>query len=292
MVSLLGLLAGLLWAVADVLGGENSKKIGVINTITLGQWIGFAALSVIMLLTQSLHTEWKAAPSMVWGAVIGAVPLNLAATGCLLRGLKTGLAGVVLAIASTYGGVSTILSLMSGARMSELDLVGISATVAGICLVMSGQSSLNRGEMGRRSWRGSLGWAGLSALGFGTGFWLQGAIVSTYLGRVLPLWIYYTIGSCVFLIWKLLKRRKIKNLNLSTLLFVMASAVSSLLAYVALFLAMDKESSAIAIVLSSLSGVFGAVYARVFLKQKLARSQWSGVVLTAVGVSILEMRVG
>ena len=75
----------------------------------------------------------------------------------------------------------------------------------------------------------------------------------------------------------------------STLWLIAAVGVMDTAAFVANNLALKNEQVAVASVLSSLYGAVTVVLAAIFLRDKLERTQWAGIVLIFLGIALVSV---
>jgi len=282
---LLGLLSAFGWGVADFLVRPIGRGIGLFPTILLTQLVGLAVLTLWLALDWSdvaplLHTAGPGA----WAAALLAVPINLAASYALFRGLTHGTVGIVSPLAATFGAVTTGLAAATGEPIGGMQAAGIGCAVGGIALISAGHRPTHAGAAAGRS----IGLGALAALGFGIGFWLQGRWAVPALGPLVPVWVYYLLGMAILLAVARALGQTLNRPLHGFRLRLAASTTLGLLGYVALTLGLRTGQIATVAVLSSLASGITTLLARIFLGERLAPWQWTGVVGILIGIGLIN----
>jgi S-adenosylmethionine uptake transporter len=140
---LLGLIAAAMWAVTDTLNQRISRQAGALA----GLW---AVLALVLPLALVLALAVDGVPTRdhlpALGAGFLAGCLDAVALGLLMVALRDGDLAIVGPLAALEGGFAAIGSLILGANLSTLELVGIPlAVVGGALAAMTGRSKLDRG---------------------------------------------------------------------------------------------------------------------------------------------------
>src|SRR6478735_2542376 len=162
MSLLLGLVVAASFGSGDFLGGVASKRartIAVLITVQLCALVGAIAIAVIA--GGDPHGG-----DFALGALGGV--LNVAALGCLYRGLAVGRAGLVAPIAAVVGSVIPVVwGLASGEDPATAALVGVVLAVVAAGLISAESGEHPAAESGRRT---ALVLALLAGVGFGFSF--------------------------------------------------------------------------------------------------------------------------
>lgn len=128
---LLALLAASVYGVADYCGGRASRTVSAVTVTVVGQFCGFVALLVIVLLS---GVPTPPASDWFWGGVGGVA----GATGLLAfyKAMGSGFMTVVAPVSAvTATAVPVIVGLSTGERPSALALCGIPVALIAIALV-------------------------------------------------------------------------------------------------------------------------------------------------------------
>ncbi|HKM62394.1 MAG TPA: DMT family transporter [Acidisphaera sp.] len=279
MAIILGLTAALFWGATDVLGRIGSRHVGVARAMLYGQMPAVVLLT-IYLAAAPVRLPHDA-PALAWIAGIGSSQVLLAGTYALFRGLSTGRLIVVSPVTASYGAVTALLADVSGETIGLLGWTGIAVTVAGVALM----AVPPRGAQHAGRTHSGLGWALAASLGYGFGFWLQGALAVPSLGAVLPVWLYYVSGVPTLLL--LFGRGSLTLPPAGTRAILTGIGVLGVVAYVAFSAGLATGAVAVVTVLSSLASGVAVLIARVALDEKVAPHQWGGLVVILGGLACL-----
>ena len=172
---LLGLLTAIAWSSSDFLARFATRRIGSLRTTLYMQFTGLLLLTICLrwvggwghLLDGSGWQPWA------WGALAGI--FNGVASLALYRSFETGKMAVVAPLSASYPSLTVVLSFLSGERLSGFRAGGIVLILVGVVVVARGESAPAESEAKQTS--NGIGWAVLSAVGFGILFWLLGTRV-------------------------------------------------------------------------------------------------------------------
>jgi drug/metabolite transporter (DMT)-like permease len=195
---MLGLLTALAWGGSDFLARFATHRMGTLRAMFYMQVTGLVLLSICLPWLGGwghLHdgSGWQ---PWAWGIFAGCV--NAFSTLTLYRSFEVGKMAVVAPLSASYPGLTVILSLLSGERLTMARAAGILCTMFGILLVARGEPAPHKDDVegNKRSGKG-LGWALCSALGFGVLFWLLGNRVVPRVGAPQAVWMIRL--TCVFI---------------------------------------------------------------------------------------------
>ncbi|MGH9729525.1 MAG: EamA family transporter [Candidatus Acidiferrales bacterium] len=290
---LLGLAAALGWGVADFLARFATRRAGAYRTLMYMQLAGFLALSAGMAATGHFgkffpsHVEHH-----VWAWAICAGLLNVGSAFSLYRSFEIGVLTLVAPIAASYPVLTVLLSLWSGERLTLPRAFGIIAAVVGVMLAVVSFSSPppeSSAEDHRRHVFRGVPWALAAAVGFGLLFWVLGFHVMPVFSGAASVWIVRITTFTVLALLVIPVRQDAKLPVGSTLWLIVAVGVLDTAAFVANNLALKNEQVAVASVLSSLYGAVTVVLAAIFLRDKLERTQWAGIVLIFLGIALVSV---
>jgi drug/metabolite transporter (DMT)-like permease len=277
---LFGLVSALLYGASDIMARFAGRSIGVVRSMFYGHTAAGLALSVFVL-----YYGFPQAPTAAWTAQFFANLLSLGGTACLYRALTVGRLSVVSPVAATYGGVSAILSLLSGQGFSALSWIGLAATFAGGLLAATPRRRLE-GELPSVS--GAQLATGAAVL-YGVGFWLQGFYSVPKLGVLVPTWSYYSMGSVAALAWGLVTRLKWGIPSFSLTRVAIATSLLSCVGSLALAAGQLTGQVAVATLLSALASAVTVLLARGLLKEEVPVHGWIGLILILAGLAALKV---
>ncbi|KGD16408.1 DMT family transporter [Burkholderia pseudomallei] len=281
MAILMGLLSALCWGSTDFLAGHAARRVGVTKSLFYSQSFGFLILTASL----ALHPSSLRITAIDMGFAVGilAAVCNLIAMAALLRALAIGKASVVAPIVSLYGAVTTILSLATGQSITRPAIAGLV-----LCIVGASLASISKAADGRTESPASIGFALLSAMMFGLGFWLQGAFAVKSLGVVSALWIYY-LTAVVILFATLARARNLSAPPGSIVLLILSISVFSLVGFFSLAYGSTTGHVAIVTVLSSLASGVTALLGFFVRGERPSALQWAGIATIIVGVVMLKI---
>lgn len=311
---LLGLLTASCWGTSDFVARFAAHKIGALRTSLYMQLAGFLLLSLCLpwlggwghLADGSGWQPWA------WGVLAGV--LNCVATLTLYRSFEIGKLAVVAPISASYPVLTVLLSLLSGEHLQLTRGFGIACTLLGVALVAGGEKSpeaLSPGstqsagasavpdpkasllaeeriETGRRSGKG-IGMALCSALGFGFLFWLLGIRIVPVTGATQAVWMIRLTSSILTALVILSIRQPIslpRSGSIPVWLAVMGALDTG--AFMLNNFGMQIEQVAVVSVLASLYGAVTVGLAAIFLREKVSRWQWLGIVSVFLGIFLIS----
>lgn len=288
---LLGLLAGLSYGVTDYLSRVAGRAVGVWRSLFWGDLPPLALLSLWFLRDPPVSHVSLAGHPAAWIAAIASGVILLASAAALTRGLMNGSLSVVAPVAASYGAITALLSAAAGERLAGSAAPGIAVTVIGVCVVSipaGPRAAGPRTRFGEHVRASGLGWALTAALGYGVGFWLQGAFAVPSLGPFLPAWLAYAIAVGLL---ALLHRPFGISLALplrGQLVPVMATGLFSVTAFVALTLGLVTGRVAIVVVLSTIASAVTVLMSSVFDKARVAIHQWLAIAAIIAGLMLIK----
>ena len=277
----LGLLAALFYGATDFAARFASRRVGPLRTI----FHGHAAAALVggaVLLWLGLPRAGPAA----WGMAVASNLVGLAATACLYRALASGSLGVVSPVAATYGGVTALLSGLSGERLSWIAWTGLAVVALGGVLVARPRPAGNEAP----ALDPGLVPAVAASFCYGTSFWLQGRFVIPRLGSFAAVYAYYVLGAAGALAIGLLTRRTLALPSRADTPLVYGVTALGAAGTLTLALGQASGSTSVATVLSALASAVTVLLARLVLKEPVPSSGWVGLALTIAGVGIIQAR--
>jgi drug/metabolite transporter (DMT)-like permease len=193
-----------------------------------------------------------------------------------------GKVSLVVPIVASYSAVTVVLSLLSGDRLSALQLLILLATVCGIAVASTPSSKVDaiRGSSGAKG----VGWALTASLCYALVFWIIGTQLRRDMDGNFLSWLSFIVQLAIIGPIVLIKERKRLFGNLGILAL---SGGTGALGYIFTNVGLGVETSVVA-VLSSLNSVISVVLAWLFLRERLAKHQWFGVWLALAGVVLVS----
>jgi drug/metabolite transporter (DMT)-like permease len=277
MTSLLALLSSLMWGTADFEGGRLSKKHAPIAVLGFSQIFGLL-FGVGLLFA---HGDWSASALGEGGFLLPGICagfLGYFGLVCLYAGLASGSMGVVSPISALSAVIPLSYALLHGDSLSLISSVGIVLALAG-AFCASGPE-LSQGVALRPLFL-AIG----AAFGFGTSltFISIGSQSSALMTMV-------TMRAATFFVTIAIAVRFQSTGGFSKKEFpsLMFIGVSDFLANLLLGVACSKGSVSVAMVLGSMYPIATAVLAFGFLRERLHKVQYVGIVLAVSGVALIS----
>jgi drug/metabolite transporter (DMT)-like permease len=319
---LFGLLTALSWGSSDFLARFAALRIGSLRTTLYMQLTGFVLLTISIrwiggwghLADGSGWQPWA------WGALAGA--LNGIASLSLYRSFEFGKMAVVAPISASYPVLTVALSLLTGEHLTSPRVAGIVLTLIGVVLVAAGETppsetiaELSAGgtsaptdvtptkdvppearqlgaaaveARGKKPGRG-IGWAFISAFGFGVLFWLLGTRVVPSVGYASTVWMIRLTSSLLTAALILILRQPIALPRRGPVPgWLLGMGLLDTGAFILNNRGMQLEQVSVVSVLASLYGAFTVALAAIFLREHLSRWQWLGIVAIFAGIVLIS----
>lgn len=284
---LLGLLTAVAWGGSDFVARFAAHKIGALRTSLYMQLAGFLLLSLFLpwlggwghLVDGSGWRPWA------WGALAGL--LNTCSTLSLYRSFEVGKLAVVAPISASYPVLTVLLSILGGEHFRAARILGIVCTILGVVLVAGGEKPPEETDEATPSGTG-IGWALCSAIGFGFLFWLLGIRIVPITGAPQTVWLIRLTGSLATTALILAIRKPIKPPADRVAGWVLGMGAADTGAFVLNNIGMRFEQTAVVSTLASLYGAVTVGLAAIFLRERVSRWQWLGIVAIFAGIFLIS----
>jgi drug/metabolite transporter (DMT)-like permease len=285
---LFGLTGAVCWGIADFAARFASRRVGAYRTLFFMQFFGFVALSIYLKFAGGFsHVALGWQP---WALTIAAGLLNVIASLSLYHSFEIGVMSIVAPVSSSYPALTVALSLASGERIHALRGIGIAVTLAGVILAaMSFAPKTNDSQAASDAPSGAhlsrgVGWAILAAIGFGFMFWFLGFRVIPLVGDAVSVWVMRLTALLSLAIFALPTRQSIRLPRGTVWWMLAAVGLMDTAAFVANNAGLHIGPVSVVSVLASLYGAVTVLLSWIFLRERLERSQWLGIVLIFAGV--------
>lgn len=275
-----GGIAALCWGSADFMARGAGERLGALRTVLYAQVISLLGL---LALVDWHHVLTPAAlPMLGWGAALGL--LYTLGTVLLYYALTNGRMAVVSPISSSFAAVTLALSLVSGVAISPARLCGLLLTVVGVFLVSRPARAAE--TVSTTQSQRALAAAIAAALIYGVTLWgLQFVVPS--LGLWVPVVERNLMGLAVIPLLAFPLRQPIAVPSLRAWLSLAVIGLVDTCGTVAYNYGLTADVSGAVAVLGSLFSPITVILAFVILGERLARHQWSGVVLIFAAVIMI-----
>ena len=221
-------------------------------------------------------------PPHSW-AIMLAVPAALSGTLGLYayyRGVATGTIAVIAPIAGASAIVPVIFGIATGDRPSAIQIAGIGCAIVGVVF-----ASQEHQESGQRQLAAGVGLALLAAVGFG--FYFPPMHVA---GNADPWWssFVFRITSLAIVLITVRIRRPAVRIGGWPLVVVLAVGCGDTLGNFLFAASSGSGLISLTAVLASLYPIVTVILAALVLKERVARIQRAGVILTLAGVLLIS----
>jgi drug/metabolite transporter (DMT)-like permease len=291
---LLGLTGAIFWGLADFAARFASRRVGAYRTLFFMQFFGFLALSAYLKWTggfgPGIAPGWKP-----WALAALAGVMNMTASLALYRSFQVGVMSIVAPVSSSYPALTVALALLSGERLRPLRGVGLMITLAGVVLAatsfapdvthaLAGAPGHSRAHLSK-----GVGWAIVSALGFGILFWFLGFYAVPAVGGVVSVWVIRLTSMSVLALAAAPARQTLVLPRGSVWWLLAAVGTMDTAAFVANNAGLHTGQVSIVSVLASLYGAVTVLLSWIFLRERLERSQWLGVAIIFIGIVLVSL---
>jgi drug/metabolite transporter (DMT)-like permease len=305
---LLGLAGAVLWGFADFAARFSSRRIGAYRTMLYMQALGFLLISPYVKFAgdfSGVPRGWHP-----WLVAIFAGAINTVASLALYRSFETGVMTIVAPVSASYPALTAALAFWSGERIGAIRGAGLAVTFLGVLLAAtawSASSSESQPEprpanpatssasaaetvsTRRPRLAAGVGWAIVAAVGFGFMFWFLGFYVIPQTGSVVTVWVMRATALGLLLLFAAPARQTISWPRGSAWWLLLAVAFADTSAFIANNFGLGIGPVSIVSVLVSLYGAVTVVLSWIFLRERLARSQWFGIFLIFAGIVLVSV---
>jgi drug/metabolite transporter (DMT)-like permease len=267
------------------------------------QFFGFIALSVYLKFRGGFF-EGIASGWHPWALAALAGAINMIASLSLYYSFQVGVMSIVAPVSSAYPALTVALAIASGERITALRGAGLAVTLVGVILAATTFTSAAASTLNETAAKESatkeaaketahlskgVGWAILAALGFGVLFWFLGFYVVSAVGPTISVWVIRLTSFSVLAIAAIPARQSLNLPRGSVWWLLAAVGFLDTAAFVANNAGLHTGQVSVVSVLASLYGAVTVVLAWLFLREKLERSQWFGIILIFAGIVLVSI---
>jgi drug/metabolite transporter (DMT)-like permease len=196
---------------------------------------------------------------------------------------------VVAPLSASYPALTLLLSRLSGEPLTGVRTAGIFCVLLGAIVVARAEKAPDVGDTQAMNRRGAgVGWAIFAGIGFGVLFWLLGTRIVPRVGTTQTVWMIRLTSSTVAAILIFAGRQPIRlpRDNTRWLVFTMGFLDTS--AFIISNRGMQMEHIAVVSVLGSLYGAVTVGLAAIFLRERISRWQFAGIVTIFGGILLIS----
>ena len=279
MISILfGLTSAASWGAADFTGGLASRKTGAYRAVFYGEVIGLIIILVVALIAWQPIPAWT-----IWGLSMAAGALGTTGLLLLYQSMTKGLMSIATPVSALLAAVlPVIIGSFTESPATLLTFIGFGFALAAVWLI----SQSDEGVKDLLSHITDLRLPLLAGIGFGLYFVLIHAathtatfwpMVASRIGGILTLTLYMTVRRETWAVEKSAWRMVLLNGFLDiggNLFFVLAGQTGRL---------------DISAVLSSLYPGSTVMLAWFFLKERISRTQWIGIIAALIAIILFTL---
>jgi drug/metabolite transporter (DMT)-like permease len=300
---ILGLTGAISWGAADFAARFASRQVGAYRTLFFMQFFGFLALSAYLKFiggfSHGIAPGWQP-----WAMAVAAGLLNMLASLALYHSFEHGIMSIVGPVSSSYPALTLALSLLSGERIHAVRATGLAVTLLGVILAATSfaqtettaaentptrASEAPNPETPRAHLSTGVGWAICAALGFGVLFWFLGFHVVPAVGSAVSVWVMRLTALVALSVAAAPTRQTLHLPRGSVWWLLLAVGVLDTAAFVANNAGLSTGQVSVVSVLASLYGAITVLLAWIFLRERLERSQWLGIVIIFIGIVLISL---
>jgi drug/metabolite transporter (DMT)-like permease len=304
---ILGLTGAIAWGAADFAARFASRQVGAYRTLFFMQFFGFLALSIYLKFTggfsHGIAPGWQP-----WAMAVAAGLLNMLASLALYHSFEHGTLSIVGPVSSSYPALTVALALLSGERIHAVRAIGLAVTLLGVILAATSfaqsksttaqkdprhaspnYASPNHAATSRAHLSTGVGWAICAALGFGVLFWFLGFYVVPAVGSAVSVWVMRLTALVALALAAAPTGQTLRLPRGSVWWLLLAVGILDTAAFVVNNAGLSTGQVSVVSVLASLYGAFTVLLAWIFLRERLERSQWLGIVLIFIGIVLVSV---
>ena len=278
MASILALFSSVLWGTADYLAGTLTKRFKAIAVTGASQAFGLIAGIFLVVVTGSYI-----APNLSWdGYLLPAIGAGIAGFFGLVSfysGLATGRMGVVSPISTLSAVIPLTFAFISGERPTSIQILGMCVALLG-AFCASGPDIVK--GLPIKPLLFGLG----AALGFGVALALMAQGSKTSSLMTMTSMRVVSVSMCIFIA---LRFRTVGGFRVSDLKILIIIGVTDFAANLMLGVATTKGLVSVAMVFGALFPIVTSLLAFKFLKERLHKVQYLGILFAVAGVSLISI---
>jgi len=271
------------WAIADIFGGLVARKIGGYSSAILSYIISIVLTS--FYIPFAWHELSSITPTtIVWLLIL--TPIGIIPLISLYEGFKVGNPSLVGTIASAFGGLVAILSvLFLGEKLNVTQIMSIIAIILGLIV-----SSLDLKGLSSKQILSDKGipFALVSLLAWGI-YYTFVKIPLKNIGWFWPTYLSYWGFPLVLIFMKIKAIKLILPKEKNNIIFLIINGILLTIGFFSINYALTIGQSSVVSPISSSYPVLFAILAYSVFKDRLSKQQIIGIIITLVGVLSLSI---
>ena len=276
---ILGLLSALSWGAGDFTGGLAARKVGAYRSVFYAEVIGVIFLFTVLLFTNEPLPDTHAQIFAILAGVFGTLGLML-----LYHSMTLGLMSIAAPVSALLAAVLPVLvGVFTEGLPDVLTVIGFGFALLAVWLVSQSEG----GVKDILSHLSDLKLPLLAGIGFGFYFVLMHQ--ATRNGGAIWHMVFSRSGGMMLIIAYLLVTRSSWKIDLSAIPVISLNGILDLGGNFFFILAGQAGRLDVASVLSSLFPGATVLLAWIFLKERLNRNQWIGVVCALIAIVLMTI---
>jgi drug/metabolite transporter (DMT)-like permease len=234
--------------------------------------------------------------------------LNVLASLALYHSFEHGTLSIVGPVSSSYPALTVALSLLTGERIHAVRAAGLAVTLVGVILAATSfaqsksttretdakqatpnHANPNRAANSRAHLSTGVGWAICAALGFGVLFWFLGFHVVPAVGSAVSVWVMRLTALVSLSLAAAPAQQTLRLPGGKVWWLLLAVGILDTAAFVANNAGLSTGQVSVVSVLASLYGAVTVLLVWIFLRERLERTQWLGIILIFFGIVLVSL---
>jgi drug/metabolite transporter (DMT)-like permease len=275
---LFGLTSAAVWGAGDFTGGLASRKTGAYRAVVYGEMIGLIMILVVALIV------WQPVPKPgIWALSMLAGAFGTMGILLLYYSMTKGLMSIAAPISALLAALlPVIIGIFTESLPTWLTFIGFAFALAAIWLI----SQSKEGVKDLVSHITDLRLPLLAGVGFGTYFVLINA--ATHTATLWPM-VASRVGGILILVLYMIVRRETWKVEKDAWSMIFINGILDIGGNLFFVLAGQVGRLDISAVLSSLYPGSTVILAWIFLKERLSRTQWIGIIAAMIAIILFTI---
>lgn len=278
---LYGMLSALIWGAGDFAGGLASRKLDVYRAVFYADLIGLLALIVIVILRPEEVPPFSALFLAGLAGMLGSVGLLT-----LYYSMAKGQMSIAAPVSALFAAaLPVIVSAMTQGLPTRAQFIGFVLALTAVWLISQGDSDHGFHLERLSDLRVPL----FAGLGFGSYFILMHYATEGITSNFWPMIASRTAGTAMLLVF-VLRQRTGFSVPRPAWGVVLANGMFDVAGNFFYILALRTGRLDIAAILSSLYPGATVILAGVFLKERISRKQWVGILIALTAIALFSLK--
>jgi uncharacterized membrane protein len=275
-----GILSALSWGAGDFSGGLAARKLGAYRAVFYSELIGLVALFLLLVFLPEKIPPTSSLLIAGLAGMIGSLGLMI-----LYHSMVHGQMSIAAPVSALFAAVlPVIISIFAEGVPTLIQFIGFGLALTAVWLISQGDSS-HRFHIERLS---DLRLPLLAGLGFGSYFILMHYATRGTSSTILPMIASRSAGTLMLFVFMLVRRESFSIAG-TALGMVSANAILDVGGNFFYLLALQTGRLDVSAVLSSLYPGGTVILAWIFLKERVTRPQWAGILIALVAIAFFAV---